>query len=185
MNSSFLYHAWGLYHHMCLCEEYKGNTIILYLQSKESLKCCPKCGHAHFVKNGFRTRDLISHPIGGKKVILRMKVRRYKELRLWLLGTDILCPRQSQLHSSFCKVCGRSIEGDGIQRCSPSLGCIVGHNQGDSHSSFWVSLCSALSIGKNRRERAKCHSWWKWLTRLWLIEPAFLRGTTAPYRQEK
>ena len=24
MNSSFLYHAWGLYHHKCLQEEYKG-----------------------------------------------------------------------------------------------------------------------------------------------------------------
>ena len=56
MNSCFLYHAWGLYHHKCLWEEYKGNTIILYLQSKETLKCCPKCGHAHLVKNGFRTR---------------------------------------------------------------------------------------------------------------------------------
>lgn len=78
MNSSFLYHAWGLYQHNCLCEEYKGNTIILHLQSKDSLKCCPKCGHAHWVKNGFHTRDFINLPIGGKKVILRMKVRRYK-----------------------------------------------------------------------------------------------------------
>ena len=30
------------------------------------------------MKNGFRIRDFISLPIGGKKVILRMKVRRYK-----------------------------------------------------------------------------------------------------------
>ncbi len=30
------------------------------------------------MKNGFRTRDFINLPIGGKKVILRMKVRRYK-----------------------------------------------------------------------------------------------------------
>ncbi|MBF4807975.1 MAG: transposase family protein [Lancefieldella rimae] len=30
------------------------------------------------VKNGFRTRYFISFPIGGKKVILRKKVRRYK-----------------------------------------------------------------------------------------------------------
>ena len=41
-------------------------------------KCCPKCGHLHLVKNSFRTRDFISLPFGGKKVILRMKVRRYK-----------------------------------------------------------------------------------------------------------
>ena len=78
MNSSFLYHAWGLYHHKCLREEYKGNTIILHIESKRAPKCCPKCGHADLVKNGFRTRDFISLPIGGKKVILRMKVRRYK-----------------------------------------------------------------------------------------------------------
>ena len=78
MNSSFLYHAWGLYHHKCLREEYKGNTIILHIESKRAPKYCPKCGHTHLVKNGFRTRDFISLPIGGKKVILRMKVRRYK-----------------------------------------------------------------------------------------------------------
>ena len=66
-----------LYHHKCLREE-KGNTIILPIESKQAPKCCPQCGHAHLVKNGFRTRDFISLPIGGKKVILRMKVRRYK-----------------------------------------------------------------------------------------------------------
>ena len=78
MNSSFLYHAWGLYHHKCLREEYKGNTIILHIESKRAPKYCPKCGHPHLGKNGFRTRDFISLPIGGKKVILHMKVRRYK-----------------------------------------------------------------------------------------------------------
>ena len=35
MNSSFLYHAWGLYSHKCTREEYKGNTIILYYMWKE------------------------------------------------------------------------------------------------------------------------------------------------------
>ena len=34
MNSSFLYHAWGLYSHECTREEYKGNTIILHVQAK-------------------------------------------------------------------------------------------------------------------------------------------------------
>ena len=34
MNSSFLYHAWGLYSLECTKEEYKGNTIILHVQSK-------------------------------------------------------------------------------------------------------------------------------------------------------
>ena len=78
MNSSFLYHAWGLYQHKCLREEYKGNGIILHIESKRSPKRCPKCGHPHLVKNGFRIRDFVGLPIGGKKVTLRMKVRRYK-----------------------------------------------------------------------------------------------------------
>ena len=61
-----------LYHHKCLREE-KGNTIILPIESKQAPECCPQCGHAHLVKNGFRTRYFICLPNGGKKVILRMK----------------------------------------------------------------------------------------------------------------
>ena len=78
MNSSFLYHAWGLYTHECTREEYKGNTIILHIQAKEREKVCPRCGKRHLVKNGYRIRDFIGLPIGGKKVLIRMKVQRYK-----------------------------------------------------------------------------------------------------------
>jgi transposase len=78
MNSSFLYHAFGLYSHECTRIEYKGNTIILNVQSKERQKVCPKCGKRHLVKNGYRYRDFIGLPIGGKKVIIRMKVQRYR-----------------------------------------------------------------------------------------------------------
>ena len=78
MNSSFLYHAWGLYTLECTREEYKGNTIILHVQTKERIKTCPRCGRRHFVKNGYRFRDFVGLPIGGKKVIIRMKVQRYK-----------------------------------------------------------------------------------------------------------
>ena len=78
MNSCFLYHAWGLYTLECTREEYKSNTIILHVQTKEQIKTCPKCGKRHFVKNGYRFRDFAGLPIGGKKVIIRMKVQRYK-----------------------------------------------------------------------------------------------------------
>jgi len=44
MNSSFLYHAWGLYTHEYTCEENKGNRIILHVQAKERISCCPSCG---------------------------------------------------------------------------------------------------------------------------------------------
>ena len=78
MNSSFLYHAWGLYTHKCTREGYKGNTIIFHVEAKDCEKECPKCGHRHLAKNGFRIRDIIGLPIGSKKVIIRMKVQRYK-----------------------------------------------------------------------------------------------------------
>ena len=78
MTSSFLYHAWGLYTHECTREEYKGNTIILHIQTKEREKVCPRCGKRHLVKNGYRMRDFVGLPIGGKKVIIRMKVQHYK-----------------------------------------------------------------------------------------------------------
>ena len=78
MNSSFLYHGWGLYSHICTREEYKGNTIILHVETKDRLLACPKCGSRHLVKNGYRLRDFVGLPLGGKKVIIRMKVQRYK-----------------------------------------------------------------------------------------------------------
>ena len=78
MNSSFLYHAWGLYNHICTHEEYKGNTIILHVEAKERQIECPNCGCRHLVKNGFCMRDFIGLPVGGRKVIIRMKVQRYK-----------------------------------------------------------------------------------------------------------
>ena len=49
MNSSFLYHAWGLYTHECTREEYKGNTIILHIQTKDREKVAPlKIGRIAF-----------------------------------------------------------------------------------------------------------------------------------------
>ena len=41
-------------------------------------KTCPLCGHTHLVKNGYRIRDFVGLPIGGKKTIIRMKVQRHK-----------------------------------------------------------------------------------------------------------
>ena len=68
----------GLYTHECTCEEYKGNRIILHVQAKERIRCCPCCGARSVVKNGYRLRDFIGLPIGGKRVTIRMKVQRYK-----------------------------------------------------------------------------------------------------------
>lgn len=50
----------------------------MHVQTKERIKTCPRCGKRHFVKNGYRMRDFVGLPIGGKKVIIRMRVQRYK-----------------------------------------------------------------------------------------------------------
>lgn len=77
MNSSFLYHAFGLEGLTCKSEQYKGKTLILKVAYRNRQKECPLCGHGHLVKNGYRIRDFIGLPIGGKKTIIRMKVQRY------------------------------------------------------------------------------------------------------------
>ena len=46
MNSSFLYHAWGLYDHKCSGIEYKGNTIILHIETKTLKKTVVAVGCA-------------------------------------------------------------------------------------------------------------------------------------------
>ena len=68
----------GSYTHECTCEEYKGNRIILHVQAKERIRCCPSFGARSIVKNGYRLRDFVGLPIGGKPVTIRMKVQRYK-----------------------------------------------------------------------------------------------------------
>lgn len=77
MNSSFLYHAFGLDGLICRSEQYKGKTLILNVAHRNREKECPVCGKHSLVKNGYRIRDFIGLPIGGKKTIIRMKVQRY------------------------------------------------------------------------------------------------------------
>ena len=50
----------------------------MHVQAKERIRCCPSCGAGSIVKNGYRLRDFVGLPIGGKRVTIRMKVQRYK-----------------------------------------------------------------------------------------------------------
>lgn len=77
MDSSFLYHAYGLRGLLCRRTEYKGNQIILHVCKKEETKVCPMCGKVHVVKNGYRFRRLHGLPVGRKHTIINMKVQRY------------------------------------------------------------------------------------------------------------
>ena len=48
MNSSFLYHAWGLYDHQCSGMENKGNTIILHIEKKNAKENMPSVRFTQF-----------------------------------------------------------------------------------------------------------------------------------------
>ncbi len=48
------------------------------MQAKERIRCCPSFNARSIVKNGYRLRDFVGLPIGGKRVTIRMKVQRYK-----------------------------------------------------------------------------------------------------------
>lgn len=78
MNDSFLYHAFSIRDMHYRSTQYKGNSIIITLEPKERLCVCPECGGRHLVKNGTRKRDFIGLPIGGKKVVFRCMLQRYK-----------------------------------------------------------------------------------------------------------
>ena len=50
----------------------------MHVQAKERIRCCPSFNARSIVKNGYRLRDFVGLPIGGKRVTIRMKVQRYK-----------------------------------------------------------------------------------------------------------
>lgn len=79
MDTSFLYHAYGLKGVKCTRKEYKGNDLILHVEYSDRKIKCPRCGKYHtLLKNGFRYRNIIGLPIGGKRTVFRMKAQRYK-----------------------------------------------------------------------------------------------------------
>ena len=78
MDTSFLYHVFGLIGLKCTRTEYKGNALVLNVEySKRKIKC-PCCGKHTLVKNGYRYRNIVTLPVGMKPTVLHMKVQRYK-----------------------------------------------------------------------------------------------------------
>lgn len=78
MNSSFLYHAFGLNGYECHSIGYENKSIILNIQTRSDKLCCSHCKSNHVVRNGSLVRNFRGVPIGSKPVIIRMKVQRIK-----------------------------------------------------------------------------------------------------------
>jgi len=79
MNSSFLYHAFGVkeYHYSAI--DYKDSAIYLKVKSNSPKKCkCPHCGCEHVIKYGTIHRNIHNLPIGSKPTFLSLTIQRYQ-----------------------------------------------------------------------------------------------------------
>ena len=79
MNSSFLYHAFGVKEYHYHATAYKDSAIFLKLKSNPPKKCkCPHCGSENVIKYGKQYREIHNLPIGGKQTYLSLTIQRYQ-----------------------------------------------------------------------------------------------------------
>lgn len=76
MNTSLLYHAFGVREQECLGINYEDNSIIIKIQTRSDKLRCPCCGSRHFIRRGVCFRTFHCVPIGSKQVKLSMQVQR-------------------------------------------------------------------------------------------------------------
>jgi transposase len=76
MDSSLLYHGFGIKGQEILKSEYTGGKIIVHIQTKEHLLRCGECGSKNVIKKGITERLFRTAPIGLKPVYLLAKVQR-------------------------------------------------------------------------------------------------------------
>jgi len=76
MDSSLLYHGFGIKSQEILKSEYKGGNIIVHIQTKERELRCSNCKSKKVIKKGYTERLFRTAPIGLKPVYLRAKVQR-------------------------------------------------------------------------------------------------------------
>ena len=134
MNSSFLYHAWGLYSFECTREEYKGNTIQLFFMCKakasKDLSQVRKVqfGQERIPYKGFPwlpyRRQENHHTYESATLQVQMRW-----LRLRPAGEHPICDRLLFLHPPFRKTCGGLIAIHDLERRCGKAGYKLGHGK--------------------------------------------------------
>lgn len=76
MDSSLLYHGFGIKGQEILKSEYKGGAIYVHIRTKDHLLRCSECGSKAVIKKGYTERLFRTAPIGLKPVFLIAKVQR-------------------------------------------------------------------------------------------------------------
>ena len=76
METSFMYHAFGIREQECTRTRYEGGKIVLEIRTREDKLYCAKCGSRHVIKSGSTLRRLRCVPVGSRPIILEMTVQR-------------------------------------------------------------------------------------------------------------
>lgn len=76
MNTSLLYHGFGIQHQEVLKTEYKHGKVYVKVKTKESKLQCSNCQGWNFIKAGVKDRLFKTLPIGGKPVYILAALQR-------------------------------------------------------------------------------------------------------------
>ena len=76
METSFMYHAFGIREQECTRTRYEGGKIVLEIRTREDELYCAKCGSRHVIKSGSTLRHLRCVPVGSRPTMLEMTVQR-------------------------------------------------------------------------------------------------------------
>ena len=74
MDSSFLYHGFGIKKQQVTKTEYRKGNVIFHIQTQEKHLCCSECGSKEVIKRGYAERIFRTVPIGLKPVYLMTKI---------------------------------------------------------------------------------------------------------------
>ena len=91
MNTSFLYHAFGLKNIEYKGFTYENRSFVIHMQTPRGKLCCPACKGKRIKRSGYKNRLFRSVPIGSRPVQIDMRVQR-------LYCKDCACHRQEYLH---------------------------------------------------------------------------------------
>ena len=91
MNTSILYHAFGICDQECSRVRYEDKSVVFEVQTRFKKLRCPCCKSLHFIRSGSTIGRFRGVPIGPKPVFSEMKVQG-------LECKDCHCIRQENIH---------------------------------------------------------------------------------------
>lgn len=91
MNTSLLYHVFGLRDQMVITTDYKYSKVCVKVKTKEDKLRCSKCKSFRVIKSGTKERLFKTIPIGGREVYLLAVIQRLECKDCGLVRQEHLC----------------------------------------------------------------------------------------------